>query len=320
MKKVILTVVFAVFVAFAFLLSYVKIALPNVGEAPIIKVQATPERIERGKYLANSVMLCIDCHSTRDWSKFSAPLLEGTLGKGGAAFDQKAGFPGAYYASNITPHNLGNWTDGEIFRAITAGVSKDGRALFPVMPHPNYGKLDQEDIYSVIAYIRTLPTIVNNVPAPSSDFPMNFILNTIPQKATLKPMPDTTNAVLYGQYIFTAASCGDCHTKQENGKTIKGMELAGGYEFILPNGNKVLSANITPDEETGIGLWSKKAFVNEFKAYVAEGYKPHMVSDKDFNTVMPWMMYASMTEQDLGALYDYLKTAKPIKNRIENIK
>ena len=320
MKKIIITLVGSVFIAFAFLLSYVKIALPNVGAAPEIKVELTPERIARGKYLAHSVTLCMDCHSTRDWTKFSAPLVEGTLGKGGELFDQKIGFPGSYYAPNLTPHHLGKWTDGEIFRAITAGVSKEGRALFPVMPHPNYGKLDQEDIFAIIAYVRTLPSIVNEVPAPSSDFPMNFILNTIPQKANLKPRPDTSNAVLYGQYVFTAASCGDCHTKQEKGKPVEGMELAGGFEFPLPNGNVVKSANITPDEETGIGLWTKNAFVNKFKAYAAAGYKPHAVAGKDFNTVMPWMMYGAMTEQDLGALYDYLKTVKPVKNRIENLR
>jgi mono/diheme cytochrome c family protein len=320
MKKIILTVVFSVFVAFAFLLSYVKIALPNVGDAPDLKVELTPERIERGKYLANSVAVCMDCHSTRDWTKFSGPITPGTLGKGGEAFDQKAGFPGAYYASNITPHNLGKWTDGEIFRAVSSGVSKDGRALFPVMPHPNYGKLDKEDILSIIAYIRTLPTIVNEVPAPSSDFPMNFILNTIPQKAQLKPRPDTANQVLYGKYVFTAASCGDCHTKQEKGKPIEGMELAGGFEFPMRNGNIVKSANITPDEETGIGLWTKNAFVKKFKAYAAADYKPHTVAGKDFNTVMPWTMYGTMTEQDLGAIYEYLRTVKPIKNRIDNLR
>jgi mono/diheme cytochrome c family protein len=318
MKKVIVTIVGSVFIAFAFILSYVKIALPSVGDAPKIKIEITPERIERGKYLANSVTLCMDCHSTRDWTQFSGPLMEGTLGKGGELFDQKAGFPGSYYAPNITPYNLGKWSDGEIFRAITAGVSKDGRALFPVMPHPNYGKMDQEDIYSIIAYLRTLPAITNDVPAPSSDFPMNFIINTIPKKASLKPKPDTTNSVLYGQYVFTAASCGDCHTKQEKGKPIEGMELAGGFEFVMPSGNVVKSKNITPDEGTGIGLWTKNSFVNKFKAYSTNGYKPHTTQGKDFNTVMPWMMYSKMTDTDLRALYDYLKTVKPVKNLIEN--
>jgi hypothetical protein len=75
------------------ILSYVQLALPNVGVAPDMKVELTPERIARGKYLANNVLVCMDCHSKRDWTKFSGPPMEGTLGMGGEIFDQKFGFP-----------------------------------------------------------------------------------------------------------------------------------------------------------------------------------------------------------------------------------
>ena len=84
------------------LVSYVKVALPNVGDAQVLKINYSQERVERGKYLANNVTVCMDCHSTRDWNKFSGPLMPGTLGKGGELFDQKFGFPGAYYSRNIT--------------------------------------------------------------------------------------------------------------------------------------------------------------------------------------------------------------------------
>ena len=67
-------------VAVAGLLSYVKLALPNVGEAEDLKIEHTPERIARGRYLANSVTVCMDCHSKRDYSKFSGPFTEETLG------------------------------------------------------------------------------------------------------------------------------------------------------------------------------------------------------------------------------------------------
>jgi hypothetical protein len=66
------------------------------------------------------------------------------------------------------------------------------------MPHPNYGKLDREDLYSIIAYIRTLKPIENEVSPSVPDFPMNFILNTIPQKATYSQRPDTSNVLAYG--------------------------------------------------------------------------------------------------------------------------
>jgi hypothetical protein len=120
------------------ILSYVKFALPDVGPAPDLKIEITSDKIERGKYLANHVMLCMDCHSTRDWNSFAAPMIPGTEGNGGETFDQKLGFPGKYIAPNITPFHLKDWTDGEIFRAVTEGVSKDGRALFSVMPYHRY--------------------------------------------------------------------------------------------------------------------------------------------------------------------------------------
>jgi len=128
------------------LIVYSKIALPNVGAAVMIKIEQSPNRIERGRYLANSVTICMDCHSVRDWTKFSAPLVAGTLGKGGALFNQKFGFPGVYYSKNITPVNLSRYTDGELFRVITTGVTREGKAMFPVMPYMYYGRMDPDDI------------------------------------------------------------------------------------------------------------------------------------------------------------------------------
>ncbi|WP_181306645.1 hypothetical protein [Rufibacter sp. XAAS-G3-1] len=161
------------------------------------------------------------------------------------------GLPGTFYVANITPAGIGDWTDGEIFRAITTGVSKEGQALFSIMPHPYYGQVAQEDIEAVITYLRTLPAIENKVPASEVDFPMNFILNTIPQKAHLQPVPSKTDPVLYGKYLITAA-CADCHTMKENGQNILAMEFAGGMEFPIPTGGRVQSANLTPDK-TGLG-------------------------------------------------------------------
>jgi len=312
--KVLLSLLAFIILAIIGLLSYVKLALPNVGKPEIITIERTPERIERGKYLANSVTVCIDCHSTRDWNQFSGPIVAGTEGKGGEVFDQKFGFPGSFHARNITPAALSNWTDGEILRAIASGVDRNGKALFPVMPHPNYGKLDREDLYSIIAYIRTLQPIENKVAASVPDFPMNFILNTIPQKATYSTRPDSSNVLAYGQYIFTAAACNECHTKKEKGAPIAGMELAGGFEFAIASGGVVRSANITPDKETGIGKLSEAEFLQKFSHYNDSSYQNPTIKKNTINTVMPWMMYRNMKEQDLKALYAYIKTFKPIKN------
>jgi mono/diheme cytochrome c family protein len=299
------------------LLAYVKIALPNVGPAPDIKVEVTPERVRRGEYLANNVMLCVDCHGTRDWSKFSGPMVSGDEGAGGELFDQKFGFPGSFTAKNITPFNLKNWTDGEIFRAITCGVNKDGKAFFPIMPYKYYAQADEEDIKAVIAYLRTLPEIEKTHPESVADFPFNFILNTIPEKAKLQKRPDPSDVLAYGKYMTTIAGCMECHTKQEKGKVV-GEFYAGGFEFNFGNGTMVRSPNITP-HETGIGAWNKNQFIQRFKMYDDSSFVlPSVDMEKgEYQTVMPWTMYAGMTEEDLGAIFEYLQTVKPVNNPVE---
>ncbi len=307
----ILAYVLGIFVLIvAALLTYVKTMLPDVGEAPNITVEKSDDIIARGKYLAHNVMVCMDCHSTRDWSKFAGPPIDGTWGKGGEDFNQLLGFPGSFVAPNITPFGIADWTDGEVFRAITSGVSKEGRALFPIMPHISYGKLDEADIKSVIAYIRTLEPIESMPKASVADFPMNFILNTIPQKPQLSKMPDTTDMVNYGKYVITAASCFDCHTKQDKGKFV-GEPYAGGFEFPLPDGSKTISANITP-HATGIGNWTQEQFIRRFKMYADSSYTIPSVAPGEFQTMMPWTMYAGMTEKDLAAVYQYLRTVVPV--------
>lgn len=303
-------------VLIAGLLTYVKTMLPNVGDAPELKVEMTPENIERGHYLANHVMLCVDCHSKRDWSLFSGPMVAGTEGKGGETFDQKLGFPGKYVAPNITPYGLKDWTDGEIFRAITSGVSKDGRALFSIMPHHNYGQLDKNDIEAVIAYIRSLSPIENKPELSSSDFPMNFIINTIPKKPAFTNIPSTSDKINYGKYMITSAGCVDCHTKQEQGKFV-GELYAGGFEFKSPDGSIVRSSNLTPDKETGIGNWTSQQFVSRFKMYADSAYVNAKVSPSAFQTTMPWTMYSGMKQEDLEAIYAYLQSLLPVNNRVE---
>jgi hypothetical protein len=116
--------------------------------------------------------------------------------------------------------------------------------------------------------------------------------------------------------LYNASACNDCHTKQEKGKPLKGKELAGGFEFPLFTGGIVRSANITPDNETGIGKWTEEHFVARFKTYDDSSYIPVQIKPGDYNTFMPWTMYAGMTENDLKALYAYLRTIKPVRNPV----
>jgi mono/diheme cytochrome c family protein len=310
-----LAIVIVVFIAAGLL--YLKVALPNVGSAPDINVEATPERIARGEYLARHVTVCIDCHSKRDWTIFSGPPAEGTLGMGGELFDQRFGFPGKYYAKNITPDGISRYTDGEFFRVITTGVTKEGKALFPVMPYLYYGQMDEEDINSVIAYIRTLKSIKNDIPESSSDFPMNFIINTIPGKAHLSKRPEKSDVVSYGKYLVTSAGCIECHTRAEKGKLIAGMEFGGGREFPLPDGSMVRSSNITPDQATGIGSWNNETFVYFFHSLSDSLTLNTKLNPGDFNSIMPWTMFGNMSDEDLTAISEYLKTVNPINNKVE---
>jgi len=293
---------------------YVKAAMPNTGAALDIKIERTAARVERGKYLANHVTVCMDCHSTRDWSRYAGPL-SGGLGAGGEAFTQEMGFPGKFYAPNITPYTLAGWTDGEIFRAVTTGVNKDGKALFPVMGYHRFGQLDKEDIYAVIAYIRELPAVKKDVPESEPDFPVNFIINTMPKEASLTSLPSETDQVAYGKYLITATGCVDCHSKTEKGSVVPGTEFGGGMEFSSPNG-VMRSPNITMHKQTGIGNWTKEAFVARFKAYADSSYVSPKVAPGDLNTPMPWTMYAGMNQQDIEAIYAYLNTVEPIDHQV----
>ena len=306
----------AILLAVAGLIGYAKIALPNVGKAEELTIDYTQERIERGKYLANTVTVCMDCHSTRDWSKFSGPLTEGTLGKGGDRFDQSLGMPGVFYAKNITPSGIGRYTDGELFRLITTGVTKEGRAMFPLMPYPYYGRMDKEDIYSIIAYVRSIPAIENPVPDSAPDFPMSIILNTIPKPAELQTKPPKSDLLAYGAYMTNAAGCAECHTKVEKGQIIPELKFGGGRDFKFPDGSVLLSSNITPDKDSGIGNWTEEIFIAKFKSYADSSYTTPAVAPGEFNTIMPWTMYGQMNTEDLAAIYAYLRTVQPISNKV----
>ena len=297
------------------IIGYVVWFLPDIPVDESVKVEATPERLARGEYLANHVMACMDCHSTRDWTKFSGPVVPGTLGRGGEVFDQRMGFPGKFYAPNITPYHLKDWTDAEIYRAMTAGVSKDGRPLFPIMGYLTLGTLDKEDIYSIIAYIRTLPEISYTAPASKPDFPFSIILHTLPTVSKHTVRPEKAVTVEYGNYLVKASGCIDCHTPDKKGMIIPELAFSGGRSFPLPGGI-LSSANITPDPGTGIGTWTADAFLARFKSASYENYAATHVDSTSFNTLMPWTLYSGMDTTDLLAIYTYLKSVKPIEHKV----
>ncbi len=317
MKKiyvVLISVLVAVIVIVACSGAYIKFALPRAEAAPVLSIDHTADRVERGRYLAYHVAVCMDCHSTRDWSRFGGPMA-GNPGGGGERFGKEMDFPGTIYSANITPANLGNWTDGELFRAITTGVNKQGKALFPLMPYHRYGQMDKEDIYSIIAYIRTLQPIENKIPERELDFPLNFLVNTMPSEAKFSVKPDESNTLAYGKYLVNMASCVDCHSRTDKGAIIPGSEFGGGREFAQPAG-KVCAPNITPHIDNGIGQWTMQSFVQRFKQYTDSNYHTPQLGPGDLNSPMPWHMYAGMKESDLQAIYTYLQSLAPIDNAV----
>ena len=290
---------------------------PKAEALPIDIVEPTPERLTRGKYLVEHVAVCLDCHSERDWDKFPGPIVPGTEGQGGQVFDARQGVRGVVYGTNITPAGIGHWTESELLRAMTIGVSKEGRVLFPVMPYTSYQHLTKADAGAILAYLRTLKSIDHKVsPRRLNPLVALFIRSFVPKKVRLAEEIDRKDSVRYGQYLTTLANCGDCHTPRSfTGKSKRDRYMSGGVEFELPQG-KVASANITPDPETGIAHWTKAAFVARFKAYDGARARTIPVRQQQMNTVMPWTLYGGMSEEDLGAIYDFLSQVRPVHNRV----
>ena len=317
MKKFILVLILAVVLGIIGVITYVSTALPDVGDPENITIEVTTEMLERGKYLTETVSACVDCHSVRDYSKWAGPIKSESRGGGGELFSEDMGLPGDIYSRNLTPFALGDWTDGEIYHAITTGVSKDGHALFPIMPYHSYGKVEKKDIFAIIAYIRTLEPNRNTPPQTELNIPMNLIVNLIPKKAEHSLKDNYADIVKHGEYLTTIAACADCHTPMEKGERIEGMEFAGGMEFKYPNGDINRSANLTPDKKTGIGNFSEEQFVSKFKSYADSNYVIRNLEVGEVNTMMPWLVYRNMKEYDLKAIYSYLMTLKPVKNEIK---
>ncbi len=295
-------------------IAHVRTSLP---EAPDLGPAATgnPALVARGEYLFKSVAVCADCHSERDFGHFAGPMVDGTLGRGGQTFGPELGLPGTLHAKNITPAGVGDWSDAELARAIFAGVSRDGEPLFPLMPYLSYGQMCEDDARSVLAYVRTLAPVENDVPERALDFPVSALVWTMPTEARFAPCPDRADPVATGEYLVRMASCQDCHTPMEQGTPIAGRELSGGVAITFPNGAVVRTANITPDDETGIGRWTADDFVARFRTMAQHASDP--ADPNGFNTPMPWPFYGTMAEEDLRAIYAFLRTVPAVRNPME---
>ena len=292
---------------------YLMIEYPKDQPIPELKIVPTAEMIERGKYLSETSFSCLDCHSMRD------PRKNVDADSTRHGIRRRAGYwrgSRIHSRKNITPDfetGIGSWTDGEIFRAITAGISKDGSFLSPNMPYLAFRDADSLDIIAIIAYLRTVKPIHNPVPERDIDFPLSFIFRTLPTSPELTPL-DTNDPLAVGKYI--GKPCFMCHTPNHQGEFKMDEMFSGGVEFPMPFGGTVRTANITPDRETGIGSWSKEMFIKKFKSYQDVHALPK-TGPNEFNTAMPWSLYANISEKDLAAIYDFLRTVPPVKKKVE---
>ena len=292
---------------------------PEIAPPANITVDKSPDRIERGRYLYTTVADCDSCHAEHDYTRLYSPPASAARGTG--AVLQFKGLPGRLVASNITPDpetGIGSWTDGEKIRAIREGISKDGHALHPTMPYPSYRYMSDQDVQALVAYMDQLPPVRN--PLPKTELPVAVLkeIQGLPRPVRDPvPQPNPSNQASTGEYLATIAYCEECHTPQSGGKPDTARRFAGGQTFATPAGS-VVTANITPDKDTGIGAWDYPRFRDRLQTFRREYSSVEKLPKigPDRFTVMHYISYSGLTETDMAALFAYLQTRTPVMQRV----
>jgi mono/diheme cytochrome c family protein len=272
------------------------------------RFEATPERLKRGEYLSEHVAGCTYCHTPQEQGPNGPELVRGQ--KGGGQFFSMPGFPGTVVAPNITPDpetGIGNFTDDQLARAIREGISHDGQTLFPMMPYTHFRQMSDEDLASVVVYLKTLPPIRNALPRTEIHFPVKYLIRGVPEPVTGTVQADLSTPASRGEYLVNLSSCLDCHTPRKRGRLDSSMKFAGGQVFDASG--QIASPNITPDV-TGIGSYTEEKFVKALRT----GY----VGKRQLNTVMPWQGYSGQTDEDLKAMYGYLRAVPAVAHHVDN--
>lgn len=277
-----------------------KLAAPAAALAGVLIAAASAQGetlLERGTYLMRGVVACGNCHTPK-----GGPLA-GREMAGGFKFDEK---PFTAYASNITPDRetgIGGWTDAQIVAAIRDGKRPDGSLIGPPMPTEMYRDLSDRDAQAIVAYLRTVKPVRNAV--PKSVYRIALPPAWGPPVVSV-PEPDRSDRIAYGRYLASAGHCMECHTPMAKGRRqYDTMMGAGGFEIEGPWGISI-SANLTPDPETGLGRWTDA----QIKAAITTGVRP---DDTRLTPPMAFDFYRTIDDRDLDALVAYLRSLKPIR-------
>lgn len=257
--------------------------------------------LARGDYLVNGVVACGNCHSART---SDGELIKGMEFAGNFVIEDP-GFRA--YAPNITPDvrtGIGSWTAEEITRAIREGIRPDGQVLGPPMAFQLYRRISDNDIRAIVAYLRSVPAVENEVPRTTFRIPLPP--NWGPPLGVVPDVP-RDDLVAYGAYLTgPLGHCTECHTPLVKGRFDWSRIGAGGNLFQNPLGKdfRAVSSNITQHPELGLGQWSD----DEIKRSIADGIS------RDGRQLLPFMgfsYYSSIKDEDLDAMVAYLRTIPP---------
>lgn len=274
---------------------------PKARPVSTRQFERTPERVARGHYLVQGLLGCETCHTPSDWTQHGAPQVAG-MELAGQPF-LLPNFPGTLVAPNLTPDpetGAARWSDDQLARAIREGIKHDGTTLFPMMPYSNYRSLSDEDLASVVAYLRSLPPVRNPLPVSKINFPVNYLVRGAPEPITAPVPAPASDPFAQGKYLVTVG-CG-CHTVADK------LPYAGGERLAGPWGD-VSSANLTPDP-TGINYYSEATFITALRT----GY----VGARKLNSIMPFGEFKNLSDDDLKAIFTYLRTVTPVHHRVDN--
>jgi hypothetical protein len=268
--------------------------------------EATPERVERGQYLAGRHG-CVFCHSDRDWTAPGAPPRPERLGAG--VVWSAEGMPWVT-APNLTPDpetGIGRVSDDAIARAIREGIGADGRALFALMPYDVYRRIPDEDVAAIVVYLRSLPPIRNPMPKTALPFPLGVVMRGVPEPLPGPvPAPDLSTPEKRGEYLLRTSACHHCHTPMQRGQLNAALDMAGGNAFESPVG-PAFASNLTSDP-TGIAHYDEATFVQVMRTGKLGTLHP----------IMPWVLTAGLKDEDLTAMFAYLRTLPPVKHVVTN--